>query len=579
MKKTFALFLVTSLLWGSAQAQCPTSTFSFTGTMQSYTVPPGVTQLHVVASGAGGGTAVGVAAVSPGKGGTVSADLSVTPGQVLNIFVGGQGPSGTANSTFTAGGYNGGGASGFSAPNLPGGGGGGATDIRIGGVSLTDRVLVAGGGGGQQAFDAAGLSGGDGGGLVGGSGGVIPGTGRTAATGGSQVAGGIGGLGPGLGDGLNGALGIGGDAGSTGGGGGGGYYGGGGGGGWGNGAGGSSFADPALASSVIHTQGTTTGNGFVTISLTSLPVDVAVTDAACNGGSTGAVDITVHYGTAPITYLWSNSATTEDISGVPAGSYSVSLSDALGCPGSASATVGEPTALTVGAITASPVYTVGNCLQYTIYLGYGPQTIHLTGGTASGGTPGYTYSWSPAGSAATPTASGTDVSPVTSTNYTLTVTDAHGCTASTSFKVNVINVRCGNNNDKVAVCHNGNTPICISPNAVPTHLTLHGDCLGDCTNTLARSLAPNQLYRNSGSIAVFPNPAQNVLNIELQDRGEAYQSYQILDVNGRIVKAQEFTGDVHQDLITLDVSSYTRGVYFIRAVTESGTTSIRFVIE
>lgn len=579
MKKTFAFFLMTGFVSGSAFAQCPTTTFSFTGTPQTYTVPAGVTQLHIVANGAGGGTAVGVAAVSPGKGGTVSADLAVTPGQVLNIFVGGKGPSGTTTSTFTPGGYNGGGNSGQSAPNLSGGGGGGATDIRIGGTALTDRVLVAGGGGGQQAFDGPGLSGGAGGGLVGGTGGLIPGTGRTAATGGTQTAGGIGGLGPGLGNGVDGSLGIGGDAGSTGGGGGGGYYGGGGAGGWGNGAGGSSFSDPVLASSVTHTQGTTAGDGSVTISLTSLPVDAAVTDADCNGASTGAVDITVHYGTAPISYLWSNSATTEDISGVPAGAYSVALTDANGCPGSASATVGEPALLTVGAITATPVYTVGTCLQYTIYLGYGPQSINLSAGTVAGGTPPYTYSWTPAASAATPTASSTDVSPIVTTTYTVTVTDAHGCTANTSFKVKVIDVRCGNNNDKVAVCHDGNTPICVSPSAVPTHISSHGDCLGDCINSFAKGLAPVQINLNSGGIAVFPSPARNVLNIELKDRGEAYQSYQILDVNGRTVKTHEFTGDVHQDLITLDVSSYTRGIYFIRAVTESGTTSIKFVLE
>jgi hypothetical protein len=67
-----------------------------------------------------------------------------------------------------------------------------------------------------------------------------------------------------------------------------------------------------------------------------------VTDATTVGGSNGAVDITFSGGTAPYSFFWSNGATTEDISGVPAGTYTVLITDANGCSTSADFEVGEP---------------------------------------------------------------------------------------------------------------------------------------------------------------------------------------------------------------------------------------------
>jgi hypothetical protein len=229
-------------------------------------VPAGVTSISVDAYGASGTTAIpdygGNAYL--GKGGRVQTNLTVTPGEVLNIYVGGT-TLNYSGSQSNMGGWNGGGNEGGF-----GRAGGGATDIRIGGTSLSDRVIVSGGGGGRKNEDYS-ANVGHGGGLVGQKGAyTIDSPLQTPGKGGTQSNGGQGGCSGQsicaaagtLGSGSNGRS----VGGGTSGGGGGGYYGGGGGV-DGGGGGGSSYTDPTLCSYVVHTQGARTGKGQLTINI------------------------------------------------------------------------------------------------------------------------------------------------------------------------------------------------------------------------------------------------------------------------------------------------------------------------
>ncbi|MCA9657375.1 MAG: hypothetical protein KC486_03455 [Myxococcales bacterium] len=193
-------------------------TFAYTGNAQEFVVPECVSQITVEAWGAQGGGAKCCGnniQDDGGKGGYAKGTLDVTPGESLLIYVGGKGV------TEGAGGFNGGGQGG-----QWGAGGGGASDVRLGGDTLADRILVGGGGGGGNCGCPEHGAGGAGGGLDGvvgtnGGGGFTPGGGA------SQNAGGTAGSNPGA----PGALGAGGGSnGSTYhiGGGGGGFYGGGG---------------------------------------------------------------------------------------------------------------------------------------------------------------------------------------------------------------------------------------------------------------------------------------------------------------------------------------------------------------
>jgi Glycine rich protein len=236
-----------------------TANYAFTGAVQTFTVPAAVNQVTITARGAAGSYGVihqpNVAIQYPagGLGGTATGTFAVTPGQVFNIYVGGA-PAApptvvAASNTVIPGGYNGGGnamAELSGGINYIPGGGGGATDVRLTGNALADRILVAGGGGGstQRTFGGTVFAGGTGGGTTGGNG-VNGGAGGTQSTGN--------------------ALGVGGSAiANNGAGAGGGYWGGNAGGTDGGGGGGSSYFLPS-ATATSTTAGNITGNGSLTI--------------------------------------------------------------------------------------------------------------------------------------------------------------------------------------------------------------------------------------------------------------------------------------------------------------------------
>jgi gliding motility-associated-like protein len=68
---------------------------------------------------------------------------------------------------------------------------------------------------------------------------------------------------------------------------------------------------------------------------------LTATPASCPGTADGSIDLTMVTTVTPITYLWSNGLTTEDISGVSSGTYSVTIIDPLGCQGSVNITVND----------------------------------------------------------------------------------------------------------------------------------------------------------------------------------------------------------------------------------------------
>lgn len=146
----------------------------------------------------------------------------------------------------------------------------------------------------------------------------------------------------------------------------------------------------------------------VTFGNTPISLSTASTNVTCNAGNNGSADLTVSGGAAPYSYLWSNGATTQDLTGVTAGTYSVVVTDNVGCTDTAFFTLTEPLAITAVSSYAEP----------TCYDSATGLIFVLPGG---GGVPPYTFNWSTGDTVA-------QITGLAAGTYSCTITDANGCT-------------------------------------------------------------------------------------------------------------------------------------------------------
>ena len=141
----------------------------------------------------------------------------------------------------------------------------------------------------------------------------------------------------------------------------------------------------------------------------------AVVDSVhCFGGSDGNVNQTVSGANGGYTYLWASTQTTEDISNIPAGPYTVTITDSKNCTAVRNYSIGQPTALQV-VLTPDSVKCYGTAT--------GNVASQVTGGTTT-----YSYHWSN-------TATTAQLSNIVVNTYSLTVTDAHNCTVADTTTV------------------------------------------------------------------------------------------------------------------------------------------------
>jgi len=156
-----------------------------------------------------------------------------------------------------------------------------------------------------------------------------------------------------------------------------------------------------------------TANATISQPVTGLSATTTKTNAACFGAATGTATAIPTGGTAPYTYAWNTTPaqTTITATGLPAGTYTVTVKDGANCTTTANATIGQPAAAIATSVSAQTnVLCKGSAT--------GSATVSATGGTGP-----YTYSWSPSGGTAA-TATG-----LAANTYTVTVKDAHNCSA------------------------------------------------------------------------------------------------------------------------------------------------------
>jgi subtilisin-like proprotein convertase family protein len=349
---------------------------------------------------------------------------------------------------------------------------------------------------------------------------------------------------------------------------------------WSNGATSEDIFNLAAGSynvTVTETGGCTATDTFVVNNSSSFTSFGIASNDTCNSG-VGAIDLNVAGGSAPITYSWSNGATTEDISNLTLGIYTVTITDAVGCSDVITYTVNN-----ISTFSTSSIVTDDSC-----NLAIGAIDVTLTGGS----TP-YTYSWSNG-------ASTEDISSLSSGTYTLTITDASGCSDVVTFVVNnnsnfsssglVSNASC-------STCADGSIDITALGDAPYSYLWSNGSSLEDAAGLLpggyyviitGNSGCTDSLYftvnyatsidelSTNWFVNIYPNPTKDEFTLDYNFNTPSNVKFFVSNILGEIV---------HQDLITnksgevkVDVRKMNPGIYFLQLISKNKRETLKLVI-
>ncbi len=139
--------------------------------------------------------------------------------------------------------------------------------------------------------------------------------------------------------------------------------------------------------------------------------------------------------------------------------------------------------------------------------------------------------------------------------------------------------RCGNNENKVLICHNGNT-LCVSPNSLAGHLA-HGDYIGPCGNA---SCGQNLIAQPGGQtmnqidrFQLFPNPADREINLKWESEVSGRVAIQVVDLNGRVLFSNDISVVKGRNSFSYPVDGLTNGIYFLKITSDLDSQLLRFV--
>ena len=288
-----------------------------------------------------------------------------------------------------------------------------------------------------------------------------------------------------------------------------------------------------------------------------LAASAVATSATCYGSNSGSIDLTVTSGTTDYTYNWSNGASTQDITGVTAGTYNVLVTDAHGCTTTATATVTEPTNLTAAATTTNAL--CSSCSNGTASL------------TVSGGTPSYTYLWSNG-------ATTKDVAGLTAGTYSVVVTDAHGCATTQTVVITApapltavaatTNVSCSGSN-------NGSIHLAVTGGTAPyTYAWSNGATTADLSGIAAGSYSVTVTDANGYSVttsATISHPSElttDAATTNVACHGAAGGAINITVAGG----TAPYTYSWSNGATTEDVAGLTADTYYLTVTDAHGCT-------
>lgn len=282
---------------------------------------------------------------------------------------------------------------------------------------------------------------------------------------------------------------------------------------WSNGGTGASISNLAPG---VYSVTVTDQHGCVTIMNANvnafncvLSSTINTTDVSCFGGNNGQVSISISGGTEPFTYQWSNSGSGATQSNLPAGNYTITVTDASNCLYVADASVSQPNPLNLQISGITPTDCADNPA--------GAATV-----AASGGNNPYEYAWSGG-------QSGPSVSGLTDGAYTVTATDDNGCTTEVNLTIEVVD------------------------NELPTVLTqnvvLYLDANGQAT------LSADQVNAGSTDNCGISQMGLSQTQFDCSQTGNQSVQLIVVDVNGHIGAASaniEVIDNQHPELICPD---------------------------
>jgi hypothetical protein len=304
-------------------------------------------------------------------------------------------------------------------------------------------------------------------------------------------------------------------------------------------------------------------NGCAPVPVCNLSLNTTNTNIDCFGQASGSVSVNVVGGTAPLTYAWSNGATSQTVNNLPSGSYTVTVTDANGCTEQMSVTITQP---------QSSLLTTATQVNVSCY-GNPSGSIDLS---VSGGTGPYMYSWSNGSTTQ-------DISNLAGGSYTVTVTDVLGCTSSTSITITepaalsltttstdemmgmdgtaTVTVTGGTPNYMYYWMPGGSTMASISGLAAGTYSIMVLDANG-CGDTLEVVVGSQVSLDEAGltSIVLYPNPSATNITVS-NSASTIIDHVGVFTSEGRLVF--EFALGGNESRI-LDISSWSPGRYVLK---------------
>jgi hypothetical protein len=273
---------------------------------------------------------------------------------------------------------------------------------------------------------------------------------------------------------------------------------------------------------------------------------VSQTNVSCNGGSNGAASVSASGGASGFTYNWTPGNPTGDgtasVTGLTAGNWTCTVTDANACVKTATFNITAPTAIVVTPVSQTNVSCNGGS--------NGAASV-----SASGGASGFTYNWTPGN----PTGDGTtSVTGLTAGNWTCTVTDANGCVNTATFNITAPGLLTASSTASSILCNGGMSTVTVSATGgtgaytgVGTFTAIAGtqtytvsDVNGCMATTSVSITEPTLLTANSSASSILCNGGMSTVTVSATGGTSAYtgtgtftamagpQSYTVSDANG-----------------------------------------------